>query len=65
MVYVTAGGGPNKDIKHQVFYYSISTDQWNQLPPPGCCFGSLQMVGDKLAMFGGRDSVTNEIATRF
>ena len=47
-----------------VFVYTIAADLWTQLPPSDHCWGVLQMVGDKLAIFGGIDNYTNKRTNR-
>ena len=58
-IFVT-GVSPVKDAKHQVYVYNISTDQWDQLPPPGQCYGVPHIIGDKLAIIGGFNSATKK-----
>ena len=58
-IYCT-GTAPNKDNEHEVYCYDIRTDQWKQLPRPGHRLGIIHMVDDKLTIFGGGDSTTNE-----
>ena len=50
----------NEDSEHEVYSYDTRTDQWKQLPRPGHRLGVLHMVDDKLTIFGGRDSTTDE-----
>ena len=40
--------------------YNINIDQWGQLPPPGHYRGILHIIGEKLAIVGGRLSDTNK-----
>ena len=58
-IYCT-GSTSNEDNQHEVYCYDIRTDQWKQLPRPGHCLGVIHMVDDKLTIFGGGDSTTNE-----
>ena len=58
-IYCT-GTTPNDDNQHEVYYYDTRTDQWKQLPRPGHRLGVIHMVDDKLTIFGGVDSTTNE-----
>ena len=44
-----------------MYCYDVRTDQWKQLPRPGHRLGVIHMLDDKLTIFGGRDSTTNEI----
>ena len=59
IIYCT-GSTPNNDNQHEVYSYNTRTNQWKQLPRPGHRLGVLHMVGDKLTIFGGRDSTTDE-----
>ena len=59
-IYCT-GTTPNDDNDHEVYSYNTRTNQWKQLPRPGHRLGVLHMVDDKLTIFGGRNSTTNEI----
>jgi len=59
-VYIMAGGAPDDDAHNYVYCYSITTDQWEQLPAPGHCRGILQIIDGKLTVIGGRDTVTNK-----
>jgi len=61
-VYVAGGTSPVDDAEHHVYAYDVNTDHWDQLPPSGHYYGIPQIIGDKLAMIGGRLSVT-EIPT--
>ena len=63
-VYVTAGGAPSSIIKNVVYCYDIGTDKWNTLPKPGHDCGILQMVGGKLAIFGGEDPVNFTVLSK-
>ncbi|XP_065893257.1 uncharacterized protein [Dysidea avara] len=45
----------------QVFHYDLTTDQWDRLPNPDHRRGVLCMVGEYLAIFGGRDAITEKI----
>ena len=50
----------DEDNEHEVYSYNTRTDQWKQLPRPGHRLGVIHMVDDKLTIFGGRDSITDE-----
>ena len=63
-VYITAGNAPDDDTLDHVYCYNITTDQWEQLPPPGHYMGILQMVDWKLTVIGGRDNVTDKITNK-
>ena len=58
-IYCT-GITPNEDNQHDVFSYNTRTNQWKLLPRPGHHLGVIHMVDDKLTVFGGRDSTTDE-----
>lgn len=58
-VYVT-GDSPNEDALHQVYVYDINANKWDSLRPPGHYLGIPQIVGRKLAIFGGRHSNTKQ-----
>ena len=66
-IYVTGGSSPVESAMHQVYVYSINTDQWGQLPPSGHCRGIPHIIGDKLAIIGGVLSATykrtNKVST--
>ena len=57
-IYCT-GTCPSIYDEHNVYCYD--TNKWKRLPRPGHRLGVLYMVDDKLTIFGGRDSTTNEI----
>ena len=59
-IYCT-GATANEDNFNDVYSYDTRTNQWKQLPRPGHCLGVIHMVDDKLTIFGGRDSTTNNI----
>ena len=58
-IYCT-GSTPNEDNQYEVYCYDIRTNQWKQLPRPGHRLGVIHMVDDKLTIFGGRHSTTDE-----
>ena len=58
-IYCT-GTTPDDDNDNDVYCYDTKTNQWKQLPRPGHCLGVLHMVDDKLTIFGGRDSTTDQ-----
>ena len=58
-IYCT-GSTPNIDNQHDVYCYDTRSNQWKQLPRPGHRLGVLHMVDDKLTIFGGRDSTTDQ-----
>ena len=57
-MYVT-GDAPSADTELNVYSYNTGTDCWEELPQPGHRYGVLCVVGDKLTIFGGRDSATD------
>ena len=59
-IYCT-GTCPNIANQHEVYCYDARNNQWKQLPRPEHRLGVIHMVDDKLTIFGGRDSTTNEI----
>ena len=59
-VYCT-GLTPSEDNQHKVYAYNTKTNQWRELPRPGHRLGVIHMLGDKLAILGGRDSGTDKI----
>ena len=59
IIYCT-GTTPNIDNDHEVYSYNIRTNQWKHLARPGHRLGVLHIVDDKLTIFGGRDSTTDE-----
>ena len=58
-IYCT-GSCPNEDNQHEVCCYDIRSDQWKQLPRSGHRLGVIHMVNDKLTIFGGKDSTTDQ-----
>ena len=59
-VYVSAGSAPNDNIKKNVYSYNTNADNWTVLPQPGHCCGVLQILGDRLTIFGGDDPITHK-----
>ena len=57
IIYCT-GTTRNDDNQHDVYCYD--TNQWKQLSRPGHRLGVLHMVDDKLTIFGGIDSITDQ-----
>ena len=62
-VYVM-GDCAEKEVLNVVFVYAIATNSWTKLPPSDHCWGVLQMVGEKLAIFGGIDDYTKKRTNR-
>ena len=54
------GDSPVDDALHQVYEYNINNDRWGQLPPSGHYLGIPHIIGGKLAIIGGRLSVTKK-----
>ena len=62
-IYVAGGDSPVEDA-YQEYVYDINTDQWGQLPPSGHYFGIPHIIGGRLAIIGGRLSVTKKITNK-
>ena len=66
-IYVSGGISPVEIAKDQVYVYNINIDQWSQLPPSGHYNGVAHIIGDKLAIIGGRlfatKQRTNKVST--
>ena len=68
-VYVMAGPAPDKNTRHYVFAYDISSNHWDRLPPPGHLGGVLEIIDGKLSVIGGTDTnidqlpITNKVST--
>lgn len=60
-MYVTAGTAPNHSIYNNVYCYNRSINKWSVLPRPGHCRGVLQILDNRLTIFGGEDPDTCEI----
>ena len=63
-IYVMAGNAPEDDTHYYVFSYNININEWSRLPPPGHYHGRLQILNDKLTVFGGRDNATNKYTNK-
>ena len=63
-IYAAGGDSPDKKAKHQVYVYNFNTDQWGQLPPSGHYYGVPHIIGDKLAIIGGRLSATKKMTNK-
>ena len=59
IIYCT-GSTPNDANEHKVYCYDTRNNHWKQLPRPGHRWGVIHMVDDKLTIFGGRNSSTDE-----
>ena len=55
---------PDEDSNHQVFCYDIVTKEWDKLPPTKHRHGILQIVDERLTIFGGTDPITKEYHNR-
>ena len=58
-IYCT-GTTPDHDHDNDVYCFDTRSNQWKQLPRPGHRLGVLHMVDDKVTIFGGRDSTTDQ-----
>ena len=63
-IYVMAGSAPEKETIKQVYCYDISTNEWNQLPPPSHCYAKLLVIDEKLTIFGGVDNATKKVTNK-
>ena len=63
-IYVTGGSSPVESAMHQVYVYSINTDQWGQLPLSGHYYAIPHIIGNKLAVIGGRLSATKKMTNK-
>ena len=52
-VYVTAGGSLHDHVRNNVYCYKTTADHWTVLPQSGHRCGVLQMLDDRLTIFGG------------
>ena len=59
-----AGEAPDNDTLDYVYVYDINSNQWDRLPTPGQCRGSLQIINSKLTVIGGWDNTTNKITNK-
>ena len=62
-IYCT-GTCPDEDSEHDVYCYDTTSNEWKQLPRPGHHLGVLHMVDDKLTIFGGTDSITDQFHSK-
>lgn len=63
-VFVTAGTAPDYKIYDDVYCYSTTTNRWRTLPQSGHRRGILHMLDNRLTIFGGEDSFTNEVLNK-
>ena len=43
-VYIIAGGAPDDDTLDQIYCYNVTTNKWEQLPPPGHYYGIIEII---------------------
>ena len=61
-VYITIGSSPSYTEAYNIVYcYTVATDKWSQLPPPGHRVGILCMAKGLLTIIGGNDPTTGEV----
>ena len=63
-IYVMAGEAPQNDTLDYVFSYNININEWSRLPPPGHYKGILQILNDRLTVFGGVDNATDKVTNK-
>ena len=63
-IYVCGGHSPNEEAEHHVYMYDLTTDQWGQLPSPGCYYGVPHIIGGKLVIIGGNITATREMTNK-
>jgi len=63
-VYVAAGTAPDDATETNVYSYDVSTDKWTKLPRSNHCCGTLQIIDNRLSIFGGSDVDTNEVCKK-
>ena len=63
-IYVMAGAAPQRETLDYVFSYNININKWSRLPPPGHYHGILQILNDKLTVFGGVHNATKKITNK-
>ena len=51
---------PDETSNHLVFCYDVITKEWDKLPPTDHRHGILQIVDEKLTIFGGTDPITRQ-----
>ena len=62
-IYVT-GDSPVKDAEREIYVYDVNANQWGRLPPSGHYLGVPQIIGEKLAIIGGRLCATNKMTNK-
>ena len=63
-IYVMAGDAPQDKTLYYVYSYNINNNEWSRLPPPGHCYGILQIINDQLTVIGGSDNDTNKVTNK-
>ena len=63
-VHVMAGSALDHDTCRYVFTFSITSNHWDRLPPPGHVAGVLEIIDGKLSVIGGRDTYTGEATNK-
>ena len=63
-IYVMAGTAPQRETCDYVFSYDIKNNEWSRFPPPGHCYGILQIINDQLTVIGGFDNDTKKITNK-
>ena len=63
-VHVMAGSAPDRDTYRCVFTYSITSNHWDRLPPPGHAGGVLEIIDGKVSVIGGMDTYTGEATNK-
>ena len=58
------GESPVEDALYQVYVYDTNANQWAQLPPSGHYYGIPHIIGEKLAIVGGRLSATKKMTNK-
>ena len=63
-VYVAGGDSLFEDTRDQIYVYDLPSDQWGQLPSSGHYYGIPHIIGERLAIIGGRLSTTKKMTNR-
>ena len=63
-IYVASDGSPVKDSEYLIYVYDTNADQWGQLPPSDHYKGIPLVIGQKLAIIGGRLSTTKKMTNK-
>ena len=62
-IFIT-GDSPVRDAEHETYVYDVNLNHWGQFPPSGHYLGVPQIIGEKLAIIGGRLSATNKMTNK-